>query len=170
MTVPYTPEILLGKNRKCPWFHIRVRYSQRYQVRFWFQDHQTHTVGWNNNTRCQTTQFHSTWLARIQNGGRQTGSTYISASTTDRRAVPTAKPMFSGSADPADSWPTTSDLDRPNLTQGMEINFYPPLKNIIWKMRRGINRLTTATSVDYQCRRHHKPIWTTPLYYCWSVV
>jgi len=38
----------------------------------------------------------------IQNGSLQTGSTYISACRQDRNAMSTAKPMFSGSSNPAE--------------------------------------------------------------------
>ena len=33
-------------------------------------------------------------MSQIQYGGRQTGSTYISVSTTDSSEIPTATPMF----------------------------------------------------------------------------
>src|SRR5664279_1027189 len=37
------------------------------------------------------------WKSEIQDGGRQTGSTYISASIADSNGISTATPMFSGS-------------------------------------------------------------------------
>src|SRR5664279_4560603 len=43
-----------------------------------------------NTTRCNR-------KSEIQDGGRQTGSTYISASIADSNEIPTATPMFSGS-------------------------------------------------------------------------
>ena len=48
----------------------------------------------------------------VQNDGRQAGSSYISRSTTDRHAVPTAIPRFSGLPDTIISLPTPSDVDR----------------------------------------------------------
>src|SRR5664279_4735059 len=42
-----------------------------------------------NTTRCNR-------KSEIQDGGRQTGSTYISASIADSNETPTATPMFSG--------------------------------------------------------------------------
>ena len=48
----------------------------------------------------------------IKNGGRQTGSTYISRSKTDRHAVRTARPGFSGSPDSTDSSPSPADVQR----------------------------------------------------------
>ena len=48
----------------------------------------------------------------VQNDGRQTGSSYISRSTTDRHSVPTAIPMFSGLPDSMDLSPTPADVDR----------------------------------------------------------
>src|SRR5664279_4110095 len=43
-----------------------------------------------NTTRCNR-------KSEIQDGGRQTGSTFISASIPDTNEIPTATPMFSGS-------------------------------------------------------------------------
>jgi hypothetical protein len=48
----------------------------------------------------------------IQNDSRQTGSAYISCSTTDRHAVLTAIPGFSGSPDSTESASTSVDVDR----------------------------------------------------------
>ena len=48
----------------------------------------------------------------VQNDGSQTGSSYISRSTTDGHAVPTAIPRFSGSPGSMDSSSTPADVDR----------------------------------------------------------
>ena len=48
----------------------------------------------------------------VQNDGFQTGSSCISRSTIDRRAVPTVILRFSGSPDSTDSSPTSADVDR----------------------------------------------------------
>jgi hypothetical protein len=48
----------------------------------------------------------------VQTDGRQTGSSYISRSTTERHAVPTAIPGFSGSPDSTELVPTSADVDR----------------------------------------------------------
>ena len=49
---------------------------------------------------------------KTQDGDCQTGSSNISRSTTDRHAVPTAIPRFSGLPDTMISLPTPSDVDR----------------------------------------------------------
>ena len=48
----------------------------------------------------------------VQNDGRQTGSSYISRSTTDSHAVLTAIPRFSGLPDTMISLPTPAVVDR----------------------------------------------------------
>ena len=50
--------------------------------------------------------------AETKDGDRQTGSSFISRSTTDRHAVPTAILRFSGSPDSKDSLSTTPGVDR----------------------------------------------------------
>ena len=51
-------------------------------------------------------------MSQIKYGDHQTGSTYISRSKTDRHAVRTARPGFSGSPDSTDSSPTHADVHR----------------------------------------------------------
>jgi hypothetical protein len=49
---------------------------------------------------------------QVRNDGRQTGSSYISRSTTDRHTLPTARPGFTGSPNRTESLSTTADVDR----------------------------------------------------------
>jgi hypothetical protein len=46
----------------------------------------------------------------MQYGGRQTGSSFISGSTTDRNTVPTAKPIILRSGNLLNSSPITYDI------------------------------------------------------------
>src|SRR5208282_430566 len=46
----------------------------------------------------------------FEDGGRQTGSSYISASRQDINAVPTANPRFSGSSNPMELWRIVPDV------------------------------------------------------------